>query len=90
VSGVGLDASAGLRLEEKNVRETLDGILSNHKRIGAIITQRTNISDNEVGALFREAQTKDAAFAISSGIIHEIKDVQIPVGGPVISLVFQR
>lgn len=38
----------------------------------------------------REAQTKDAAFAVSSGIIHQIKDVQIPVGGPVISLVFQR
>jgi ATP-dependent Clp protease, protease subunit len=88
--GVGLDASAGVRFEEKNVRETLDGILSNQKRIGAIITQRTKITDNDVGAFFREAQTKDAAFAISSGIIHEIKDVQIPVGGPVISLVFQR
>jgi ATP-dependent protease ClpP protease subunit len=88
--GVGTDAPAGLRLEEKNVRETLDGILSNQKRIGAIITQRTKITENDVGALFREAQTKDATFAIGSGIIHEIKDVQIPVGGPVISLVFQR
>lgn len=60
------------------------------KRIGAIITERTKISEEDAGALFREAQTKDAAYAISSGIIHEIRDVQIPVGGPVISLVFQR
>ena len=88
--GVGFDVPTGTRLEEKNVREQLDGILSNQKRIGAIITSRTNLTEIEVGALFREAQTKDATFAVSSGIIHEIRDVQIPPGGPVISLVFQR
>lgn len=88
--GVGFDVTGQVRLEEKNVREHLDGILSNHKRIGSIITERTSIAEEEVGALFREAQTKDAAFAVSRGIVHEIKDVQIPVGGPVISLVFQR
>lgn len=88
--GVGFDVTGQVRLEEKNVREHLDGILSNQKRIGSILTERTSITEEEVGALFREAQTKDAAFAISRGIIHEIKDIQIPVGGPVISLVFQR
>jgi ATP-dependent protease ClpP protease subunit len=88
--GVGFDVTGQVRLEEKNVREHLDGILSNQKRIGSIITERTSIAEEEVSALFREAQTKDAAFAIRSGIIHEIKDVQISVGGPVISLVFQR
>jgi ATP-dependent protease ClpP protease subunit len=88
--GVGFDVTGQVRLEEKNVREHLDGMLSNQKRIGSIITERTSIVEEEVGALFREAQTKDAAFAISRGIIHEIKDIQIPVGGPVISLVFQR
>jgi ATP-dependent Clp protease, protease subunit len=88
--GVGFDVSGPTRFEEKNVRERLDGILNDQKRIGSIITERTQLGEEDVSALFREAQTKDAAFAVSSGIIHEIKDVQIPVGGPVISLVFQR
>lgn len=58
--------------------------------MGSIITERTNIGEEAVGELFREAQVKDATFAISNGIIHEIKDVQIAPGGPVYSLVFQR
>lgn len=88
--GVGCDVQGPVRLEEKFLRERLDSILSDQKRIGAIITARTNMAEDEVGTLFREAQTKDATFAVSSGIVHEIKDVQIPMGAPVISLVFQR
>jgi hypothetical protein len=40
--------------------------------------------------LFLEAQTKDAAYAVGAGIVHEVKDVEIPVGAPVVALVFQR
>src|SRR6266403_1003410 len=36
--GVGFDLPGQTRLEEKNVREYLDGILSNQKWIGSIIT----------------------------------------------------
>jgi Clp protease len=39
--------------------------------------------------LFREAQTKDAAFAVSHGIVDEIRDFNVPAGSTVISLVFQ-
>jgi ATP-dependent Clp protease protease subunit len=87
--GVGVDVQ-NVRLEEKNARETLDGIVANHKRIGSIIKDRTKLSDADTDLLFREAQTKDAAFAAGCGIIHQIKDVQIPEGGPIISLVFKR
>ncbi|HLX69198.1 MAG TPA: ATP-dependent Clp protease proteolytic subunit [Verrucomicrobiae bacterium] len=88
--GVGFDIANRTRLEEKNLREQLQSVLSDQKRIGSIITERTKISEEDASALFREAQTKDAAYAVSMGIVHEIRDVQIPVGGPVISLVFQR
>ena len=40
--------------------------------------------------MFREAKTVDADFAIGAGIVHEIRDIQIPVGAPVFQLVFQR
>ena len=89
--GVGFDmANQTIRLEEKNVREMLGNIMSNHDRIGSILKERTQIPEATIPELFREAQTKDAAFAIGCGIVHEIRDIQIPPGSTVISLVFQR
>jgi len=64
--------------------------LSDQTRIGSIIEERTKIEKSAVEGLFREAQTKDAAYAVSVGIIDEIRDFKIPLGGPMISLVFQR
>lgn len=88
--GVGFTLNGNFRLEEKNLRERLDGILSDQKRIGAIIAQNSSLTEQEIADLFREAQTKDAGWAVDKGIVHEIRDIQIPAGSPVISLVFQR
>jgi ATP-dependent protease ClpP protease subunit len=88
--GVGFDTPPGMRLEEKSLRERLDSILSDQTRIGGIIAERTNMTEEQIKGLFREAQTKDAAFAAGCGIIHEVRDVQIPPGSPIVSLVFQR
>jgi ATP-dependent Clp protease, protease subunit len=88
--GVGFDVRQQIRMEEKFLRERLDSITADQKRIGDIISQRTRISKEDVEKLFLEAQTKDAAFAAGCGIVDEIRDVQIPVGSPVVALVFQR
>jgi ATP-dependent protease ClpP protease subunit len=88
--GVGVNITQQLRFEEKNLREMMGTILSDQNRIGSIIQERTNIDAATVESLFREAQTKDAAYAVSTGIVHEVCDFKIPPGGPVISLVFQR
>jgi ATP-dependent protease ClpP protease subunit len=88
--GVGFDISGGERLEEKGLRERLDGILADQKRMGAIIEERTNLTAEAVEELFRQAQTKDATFAAGTGIVDEIRDVEIPPGSPIASLVFQR
>lgn len=88
--GVGFNSPQGLRLEEKFLRERLDGIEADQRRIGSILVERTSLQDEQVRGLFLEAQTKDSTFAIGCGIVHEIRDVQIPPGGPVVSLVFQR
>ncbi|MHB8651343.1 MAG: ATP-dependent Clp protease proteolytic subunit [Gaiellaceae bacterium] len=87
--GVGFEGT-GDRLEEKLLRERLDGLMSDQKRIGNIIDERTSLEGDQIEALFREAQTKDATYAVGVGIVHEIKDVEIPPGSPVVSLVFQR
>ncbi len=80
--GVGFDTQPNMRLEEKNTRETLNGILADQKRIGSIIGDRTKLGESEIEALFREAQTKDAAFAAGCGIVHDIQDVHIPQALP--------
>ncbi len=88
--GVGYDIKSDHRLEEKELRERLDGVLSDQKRIGSIIAQRTQLSEKQVAGLFRQAQTKDAAYAAICGIVHDIRDVQIPTGATVVSLIFKR
>lgn len=88
--GVGFDPPPGTRLEEKQLREYLDGIAADQKRIASIITERSSLTETEVAELFLEARTKDADYAASHGIVHEVRDVNIPPGVPVQSLVFQR
>lgn len=88
--GVGFDSQPGQRLEEKTLRERLDNITADQRRISGILVERTSITEVEASSLFLEAKTKDADFAASKGIVHEIRDVKIPAGVPVNALVFQR
>jgi ATP-dependent Clp protease, protease subunit len=88
--GVGFDSQVGQRLEEPLLRQCLANVLAEQKRIGAIISERTTLTVQQANALFRKPQTKDAAYAVSAGIVDEIRDVEIPAGAPVVQLVFQR
>jgi ATP-dependent Clp protease protease subunit len=88
--GVGFNTVPGQRMEEKTLREWLDSIQADHKRIGAILADKTKLTEAEVATLFLEAQTKDADWAVGRGLVHEIRHVQISPGAPVLSLVFQR
>jgi ATP-dependent protease ClpP protease subunit len=87
--GVGLDVEK-VRLEQKHLQESLDAVLRDQERISSILQERSNLNASETLDLFREARTKDAAFALEKGLIHDIRDVNIPAGVPIISLVFQR
>jgi len=78
------------RFEQKSLEERLGGLLSDQKRIGNLITQYTKVSKSEMDQLFRQGETKDSQFALEKGIIHEIREVQIPPGCPVVGLVFKR
>lgn len=89
--GVGFDfVNQTFRLEEKLLREHLAAVLTNQSRIGSIIKERTKIEDVAIEGLFREAQTKNAAEAVSLGIVNEVREFSIPPGAPVVQLVFQR
>jgi ATP-dependent Clp protease protease subunit len=88
--GVAAGIQGTTQLGAKQLREGLASVEADELRIGSIIEQRTKLSHADVLDLFLEMRTKDAAYAVSAGIVDEIKDVQIPPGSPVVALVFQR
>jgi len=88
--GVGFDLNGQFRLEDKFLRERLDSIAADHKRIGDIIGKHSTLETGDVVQLFTEARTKDAAWALSVGIIDAVREAQIPKGVPIHSLVFNR
>ncbi len=52
-----------------------------------IIGERTKLTPEEVRKLFRQGQSKDPTFALEKGLIDEIREVKIPDGVPVYSIV---
>lgn len=88
--GVGFDVTGPIRIEQKNAQEMLDGIGADQLRIANILVERTHLDQAQALDLFKEARTKDATYAASVGIVTDIKDVNIPPGSPIFSLVFQR
>lgn len=88
--GVGFDVKKKMRFEEKRLRERLDSIQADQDRIGSVIVDRTEITDDEVRELFLEARTRDPDYAMERGIIHDVREVNVPRGAPVHQLVFER
>ena len=88
--GVGFDVTSPTRFEEKNLREKMGLIEADQKKIGAIIADRTKLTPSEINKLFLEAQTRDPNYALEKGIIHDIREVQIPVGAAIRQFVFKR
>ena len=88
--GVAFNTTEASSFESKRLREMLDTIGADQRRIGGIITERTNISQDDVDELFLEAQTKTAELALERRIVHEIREFKLPLRAPVISFVFQR
>jgi ATP-dependent protease ClpP protease subunit len=84
--GVGVFVQ-NMSLEEKNLRQHMDTVLADQKRIGDILQERTKISDGEAGELFREAKTKDADYALSVAIVSSIEDASIPEGANIVTII---
>lgn len=81
--GVGFNVEK-VRLERKNLQEMMDGVDADTTRMSAIIAGRGAFpTPAEVNDLFLQASTKDAIYAQQHGLIHNIRDVQIPPNTPV-------
>jgi ATP-dependent Clp protease protease subunit len=78
------------RFDERMLVERLEGLRVDQKKIAGIIANRTNVGGEDIEKLFLQAATWDAEFAKSHGIVHDIREAEIPVGSPVIQVVFKR
>ena len=87
--GVGLDLNGRMRLEEKNLTESLETVRIGQKKIGDIICSRTSINTEEAERLFFRQETKGTDFALEKGIIHEVRDFVVPPKAQFQQLVFQ-
>lgn len=87
--GVGLDGNASERLEEKNLKEKIDTVLSDHRRISEIISTRTQnrLTVRSGMNLFKEQRTRNAQWALDRGIVMAIRDFVLPAGANVQILV---
>ncbi|MBO9532715.1 MAG: ATP-dependent Clp protease proteolytic subunit [Solirubrobacteraceae bacterium] len=88
--GVSMTVPAQTTMDRRFLTERMDSLVADERRIGAVFGERTNLTEADVVQLFERQQTKDADAALAAGIIHEVRDVQLPAGAPVMGLVFQR
>lgn len=84
---VGFDQPGPIRLEERNLRQWLDSVVADNKRMGGIIATRTNLTERRAGALFREQRVRNADWALRHGFVHQICDPQIPAGANIIQII---
>ncbi len=76
--GVGFESVPTERLEEKNLKEKLDTIQSEHTRLARIIASRSNLREKSVRALFAKQSTRSAQWAMQNGLVTEIAEFQFP------------
>lgn len=87
--GVASNPLAG-SYENGRLRATLEGIGIDQEHLVSILKENTKIGDENAEALYRAVHTKTAEFALDNGIIHEIRELSIPQGAVMFSLIPQR
>jgi len=76
--GVNWNFAGNTAMNKGQLAETLSSLDASESKICGVITERTKLTTQEVHALFSQGESKDPAFALSKGIVNEIKDPSIP------------
>jgi ATP-dependent protease ClpP protease subunit len=86
--GVALHGLEGQKFEIRTTREVLASLRVDEARLIEIVTERTTLDKRQVRRLYQRASTKTAAEALSCGIVHDVRPVDIPSGVPGATFVF--
>jgi ATP-dependent Clp protease protease subunit len=60
------------------LKEKVSSLEEDQNRMAGIVTERTQLTDDEIRELFSQGEAKDPIFAKSKGIIHSIRNLSIP------------
>ena len=82
--GVYWDFSEATELWRPQLMEITTSLQAAENKMRDIIVNRSNLNNGEVDAFFAQGATKDAAFALSIGVISAIENVNIPPGAHII------
>lgn len=88
--GVAFGTNTPSQFFERNLRERLASVQADQERIKAIYRDRAGITPEVAENFFLGESNISAADAQTQGIVHELRQVQIPLGSPVVQLVFNR
>ena len=77
----------GTTLTYTQMQETISRFDSAEQLSARIIGERSKLTEKEVRELFRQGQSKDPQFALDKGLIHEIREVTVPDGAPLHSII---
>ncbi len=83
--GITWNFPANTSTNRNQLTEILSGLDASETKIRGIITERTRLTPEEVQALFTQGECKDPNFALSKGIVNEIKNPAIPKDVPILS-----
>ena len=84
--GVSMGFNQGTALNLNQINEKKSQLDNDQKKIAGIISDNTSIAEEEILGFFVQGETKSLDFAQEKGIIHGIKDPQIPKNAPLISI----
>jgi ATP-dependent protease ClpP protease subunit len=73
-----------------DLQEIAGNLSASETKIAGIVSDQSSLKREEVRFFFSNAQTIDATLALSKAIIHEIREVQLPVGTTPLQLVIRR
>jgi ATP-dependent protease ClpP protease subunit len=88
--GVAFGTNGPAQFFERNLRERLLAVQKDQERIKAIYSDRGGIDPEVAEQFFLGESNITAADAVTRGLAHEVRAVQIPAGSPVLQLVFNR
>jgi ATP-dependent protease ClpP protease subunit len=88
--GVSFTSPGPAQFFEKNLKERLAAVQADHERIKTIYNERAGIDPELAEQFFLGESTVNAADAVTRGIAHEVRPVQIPAGSPIFQLIFNR
>lgn len=60
--------------------EKMSSVDADEKRIRKLVCDHTRLSDADLDRFFSQGEVKDAAYARSVGLVHDIRDVALPKG----------